>query len=205
MSNYEANPIGALQQRFQSSGIKLTYREEHAESSCASNFAVQVTYGDFTCSGLGYTKKQAKNNAARSMLDKLDKISGSKGSQFLPNIVGALQEMCMKQGLPMPIYKMQQDGHSQHNQRIFVIMCTVGKFKEIGQGGTKKDAKRKAAQIMFDKLKGIGSGTENSVADNTSEKEIIFDELGRLSCQSGLSIFHFVFRCKEISEIIKGT
>ena len=105
----------------------------------------------------------------------------------------------MKQGLPRPIYEIQQDGHSQPNQCIFVIMCTVGKFKEIGQESNKKDAKREAAKKMLNKLKGICSGTVNSVA----EKEIIFDELGRLSI--GIEYFHFVFRCKELSEIINGT
>jgi RISC-loading complex subunit TARBP2 len=119
------------------------------------------------------------------MLDKLDgrvpaqdgqqplpEVSDSNGSQAPTNMVGALQEVCVKQGLPMPTYAMGQGGNNQPHQRNFVMICTVGKVKENGQGGSKKDAKREAAQKMIDKLKGMGAGSvdqviiENNVSTN---------------------------------------
>ena len=42
----------------------------------------------------------------------------------------------------------------------------MGKFKENGTGGSKKDAKREAAQKMIDKLKSLGT--------NGPEQVIIF-------------------------------
>lgn len=224
MSNYEANPIGALQQRFQSRGIYPTYEIVKVEGPNSTiTFEVQVIIEDIISTGTGSSKQQAKRNAARSMLDKLDslvpaedgqqpvpEISDSNESQDLPNIVGALQQMCMKKGFPMPIYSLEQDGYSQPPHRIFVIMCTVGKLKETGREGNKKSAKRKAAQKMFNKLKGVGSGTVNSVANNILEKDTIFDELGRLfnrdSVYFWFVIFQFsILRCKQISEITTWT
>ena len=113
---------------------------------------------------------QAKHNAARAMLDKLDgrvpaqdgqqplpEVNDTNGSQAPTNMVGALQEVCVKHGFPMPTYSMGQGGNSQPHQRSFVMVCTVGKYKENGQGGSKKDAKREAAQKMIDKLKTVSS------------------------------------------------
>lgn len=186
MSNYETNPIGALQERFQSRGITPTYRVVQADgASHAPTFAFQVILGDITSTGTGSSKKQAKHNAARSMLDKLDgrvpaqdgqqplpEVSDSNGSQAPTNMVGALQEVCVKQGLPMPTYAMGQGGNNQPHQRNFVMICTVGKVKENGQGGSKKDAKREAAQKMIDKLKGMGAGSVDQVADDISGMKI---------------------------------
>ena len=44
-----------------------------------------------------------------------------------------------------------------------VSACTVGKMKENGTGGSKKDAKREAAQKMIDKLKTLGQNRAEQV------------------------------------------
>ena len=88
---------------------------------------------------------------------------GGGGSQAPTNMVGALQEVCVKQGFPMPTYASNQVG-SQPHQRNFVYTCSVGKIKENGQGGSKKDAKREAAQKMIEKLKGMGAGGAEQVS-----------------------------------------
>ena len=77
-------------------------------------------------------------------------------------MVGALQEVCVKQGFPMPTYASGQVGTQPH-QRNFVMTCIVGKLKENGNGGSKKDAKREAAQKMIDKLKSLGAGALDQV------------------------------------------
>jgi len=181
MSNYETNPIGALQERFQSRGITPTYRVVQADgASHAPTFAFQVILGDITSTGTGSSKKQAKHNAARAMLDKLDgrvpaqdgqqplpEVTETNGSQAPTNMVGALQEVCVKQGFPMPTYASGQVGTQPH-QRNFVMTCIVGKLKENGNGGSKKDAKREAAQKMIDKLKSLGAGAIDQVSDDVS-------------------------------------
>merc|ERR1712223_2330875 len=58
MSQYETNPVGALQERYQSRGVLPSYRV--------------VQFGDMSTMGSGNSKKQAKHAAARAMLDKID-------------------------------------------------------------------------------------------------------------------------------------
>ena len=67
------------------------------------------------------------------------------------NTVGGLQELCVKHGYPMPTYDLGAVGGQPH-QRNFTIMCCVGKMRESGAGGSKKDAKRESAQKMIDKV-----------------------------------------------------
>merc|ERR1719474_730931 len=64
MAQYETNPIGALQERFQSRGIIPDYKflNTDGQSHCPS-FTFQVTVGDIASSGNGNTKKQAKQAA----------------------------------------------------------------------------------------------------------------------------------------------
>ena len=60
-SSYETNPVGALQERFQSRGITPQYRVVQAEgASHAPTFSFQVILGDLTATGSGSSKKQAK-------------------------------------------------------------------------------------------------------------------------------------------------
>ena len=60
-SSYETNPVGALQERFQSRGITPQYRVVQAEgASHAPTFSFQAILGDLTATGSGSSKKQAK-------------------------------------------------------------------------------------------------------------------------------------------------
>jgi len=189
MSNYETNPVGALQERFQSRGITPTYRVVQAEgASHAPTFSYQVILGELNSTGTGSSKKQAKHAAARAMLDKLDgRVPAQDGQQLLPpvqdpngsqapgNTVGSLQELCVKHGYPMPTYAMGPVGGQPH-QRNFAMVCLVGKLKENGTGGSKKDAKREAAQKMIDKLKSFGPNNSPAQAadiTNIDEEEVI--------------------------------
>jgi len=195
MSNYETNPVGALQERFQSRGITPQYRVVQAEgASHAPTFSFQVILGDLTSTGSGSSKKQAKHAAARAMLDKLDgRVPAQDGQTPLPpvqdstngpqapgNTVGALQELCVKHGYPMPTYDLGDPGAvgGQPHQRSFSILCCVGKLREAGGGGSKKDAKREAAQKMIDKLKSMGpNNTPAQVNDVVAAGQELDEEM----------------------------
>ena len=104
-SSYETNPVGALQERFQSRGITPQYRVVQAEgASHAPTFSFQVILGDLTATGSGSSKKQAKvrerernndnnigdvqHSAARAMLDKLDgRVPAQDGKLCIVNYV----------------------------------------------------------------------------------------------------------------------
>jgi len=197
MSNYETNPVGALQERFQSRGITPTYRVVQAEgASHAPTFSFQVILGELTSTGTGSSKKQAKHAAARAMLDKLDgRVPAQDGQQPLPpvpeangsqapgNTVGGLQELCVKNGFPMPTYSVGVVAGQPH-QRNFAITCTVGKMKENGGGGSKKDAKREAAQKMIDKLKSLGPTGPEQVGELSPEDEEIMTKMANVKIET---------------------
>jgi len=195
MSNYETNPVGALQERFQSRGITPQYRVVQAEgASHAPTFSFQVILGDLTSTGSGSSKKQAKHAAARAMLDKLDgRVPAQDGQTPLPpvadtangpqapgNTVGALQELCVKHGYPMPTYDLGAVGGQPH-QRNFSILCCVGKLRESGAGGSKKDAKREAAQKMIDKLKCLGPNSSAAPVADVAQPEMDEEMLNKLN------------------------
>lgn len=195
MSSYETNPVGALQERFQSRGITPQYRVVQAEgASHAPTFSFQVILGDLTATGSGSSKKQAKHGAARAMLDKLDgRVPAQDGQTPLPpvsdaangpqspgNTVGSLQELCVKHGYPMPTYDLGAVGGQPH-MRNFTIMCCVGKMRESGTGGSKKDAKREAAQKMIDKLKTMGPNGGPASVSEVTQQEVDEELIGKVS------------------------
>jgi len=73
--NYQhSNPVGALHERFQSRGMKPKYQVIKATGAAhAPTFSFQVVMGDLTSLGRGSSKKEAKNAAAVTMLELLDK------------------------------------------------------------------------------------------------------------------------------------
>ena len=172
MSTYETNPVGALQERFQSRGINPVYHVVQAEgASHCPTFTYQVFISDLMATGSGNSKKQSKHAAARAMLDMLDGKEGRgpysnttasstnapvsiavaaqvASGQVLPeggpipsngdltsnrnseettvgNPVGQLQEFCVKNGLPMPVYDVGGvDGQPhQVGQLISELTC----------------------------------------------------------------------------------
>jgi len=194
-SSYETNPVGALQERFQSRGITPQYRVVQAEgASHAPTFSFQVILGDLTATGSGSSKKQAKHSAARAMLDKLDgRVPAQDGQTPLPpvtdntngpqapgNTVGGLQELCVKHGYPMPTYDLGAVGGQPH-QRNFTIMCCVGKMRESGAGGSKKDAKRESAQKMIDKLKTMGPNSAPASVSEVTQLEVDDELLNKMT------------------------
>jgi len=195
MSSYETNPVGALQERFQSRGITPQYRVVQAEgASHAPTFSFQVILGDLTATGSGSSKKQAKHGAARAMLDKLDgRVPAQDGQTPLPpvsdtgngpqapgNTVGSLQELCVKHGYPMPTYDLGAVGGQPH-MRNFTIMCCVGKMRESGTGGSKKDAKREAAQKMIDKLRTMGPNGGPASVSEVTQQEVDEEMISKVS------------------------
>jgi len=186
MSQYDTNPVGALQERYQSRGILPFYRVVHFEGMSHNPvFTYQVTIGEMTAIGTGNSKKQAKHAAARAMIDKLDgrtpaatpilppntnldtsgdgsvttqssQGSNNSSSGAPTNPIGKLQEYCVKFSLPLPIYDLQNTIGQPH-QRNFEMMAKVGTVNSAGSGTSKKDAKRAAASALLAKLKSMGN------------------------------------------------
>lgn len=74
------------------------------------------------------------------------------------NPIGALQEMCMSRHWPPPKYTMEGEEGLPH-ERQFTIVCSILKYREVGQGKSKKVAKRHAAHKMWQALHDMNNQT----------------------------------------------
>lgn len=82
------------------------------------------------------------------------------------NPIGALQEMCMSRHWPPPKYTMEGEEGLPH-ERQFTIVCSILKYREVGQGKSKKVAKRHAAHKMWQALHDM-----NNQAPSVDEDEV---------------------------------
>ena len=181
----DTNPVGALQERYQSSGIFPNYRVVQVEGMSHNPFfTYQVNIVGMNAIGTGKSKKEAKHSAAKAMLDKLDgrvpalpptmkPMKKPAEAQAAPNDengnsptnpIGSLQEYCVKYSLPMPIFDL---GHnSGHPNSGFVIVAKVGQLMSAGYGLSKNEAKREAAVTLLEELKELGGNFNVTVQAN---------------------------------------
>uniref|UniRef100_A0A182IZ74 DRBM domain-containing protein n=1 Tax=Anopheles atroparvus TaxID=41427 RepID=A0A182IZ74_ANOAO len=173
-TNNMKTPISVLQELLSRRGITPQYDLIQVEGAVHEpTFRYRVSYQDKDAMGTGKSKKEAKHAAARALIDKL------AGSSFhdLPgahlnvtqetnvnnnstvnveeeptgNPIGWLQEMCMARRWPPPMYETEMEEGLPH-ERQFTIACVVLKYREVGEGKSKKIAKRLAAQKMWQRL-----------------------------------------------------
>lgn len=97
--------------------------------------------------------------------ENMQELSGYGEEKIITNPIGALQEMCMSRHWPPPKYTIENEEGLPH-ERQFTIVCSVLKYREVGQGKSKKVAKRHAAHKMWQALHYL---TENP---NIDEDEV---------------------------------
>ncbi|XP_040168446.1 interferon-inducible double-stranded RNA-dependent protein kinase activator A homolog isoform X2 [Anopheles arabiensis] len=175
-TNNMKTPISVLQELLSRRGITPQYDLIQVEGAVHEpTFRYRVSYQDKDAMGTGKSKKEAKHAAAKALIDKLT------GSIFLDhpavymnvhkpevvnvhtnnnvngeeeptgNPIGWLQEMCMARRLPPPTYETETEEGLPH-ERQFTIACVVLNYREVGEGKSKKIAKRQAAQRMWQRL-----------------------------------------------------
>ena len=171
----DTNPVGALQERYQSRGIFPNYRVVQVEGMSHNPFfTYEVNIDGMNAIGTGKSKKEAKHSAAKAMLDKLDgrvpalppttmpkeNPAKAQASQAAPNDengnsptnpIGSLQEYCVKYRFPN--YRVVQVEGMSHNP-FFTYEVNIDGMNAIGTGKSKKEAKHSAAKAMLDKLDG---------------------------------------------------
>ncbi|XP_050451955.1 RISC-loading complex subunit TARBP2-like isoform X2 [Cataglyphis hispanica] len=145
-----------------------------------NQFVCKVKCKEFSTEGVGYSKKDAKHNAAKNMLLLLPKkneisilspiantiqISTPKicepsspriqtlSSPNHVNYVGLLQEFCVQQKLMTKdiLYEVVDESGPPH-MRIFTIEVSVGSIREKGSAQCKKIAKQEAAKKLLQRL-----------------------------------------------------
>lgn len=161
-----------------------------------NTFTYRVTCEGLTATGVGRSKKDAKHEAAKAMLEA---IAAHRGYLQLPaspaqssvrtplpptipevkrtppdvpfiNAVGALQDLCIENNLQEPKYKQINEVGPPH-AKIFSIQCTVTTFKETGIARTKKQAKQEAAKKMLDKINELTTGLNIGTIKELNERK----------------------------------
>ena len=200
------NPIGRLQEDYQSLGVPSYITLGFTGASHAPTFTIQVTLGDLNAVANGSSKKVAKHGAAQAMLHFLKQTKPNQTTNPFPdqfstsvskqtnisdaiqklqqtlvsgNCVGALQELCTKRFLPLSKYDLEQSFGSSH-QPQFSMVCVVQHRRKVGVAENKKAAKLEAARAM---LVNIEEGLEE---ENKKDETKVEDEGGSgVKCEQG--------------------
>lgn len=85
------------------------------------------------------------------------------------NPIGWLQELCMARRWPPPFYETQAEIGLPH-ERQFTIACHVSTYCETGRGKSKKEAKRLAANQMWQYLQDLPLDSQEDGTDDVSNK-----------------------------------
>lgn len=139
------------------------------------HFVVSATVGEFVTQGEGCKKKDAKQEAAKKMLEELKKLpelpvqdgNHKKAGRFVRrgpriakekkengdidptlNPVSILEQIFQRRREPPPAYELSEEKGSLQ-EREFTMQVTVGPHSAKGTGTTKKEAKKKAAEAML--------------------------------------------------------
>ncbi|XP_069703528.1 interferon-inducible double-stranded RNA-dependent protein kinase activator A homolog [Periplaneta americana] len=153
-------------------------------------FKYKVCVGEVIAVGSGRSKKEAKHDAAKIILKRLQEEGGSspdisaaevmdvsspyKG-KLQENAVGALQELCLTNDIQVPEYKVVGDEGPPHEKQ-FTLLCQVSKLEETAVARTKKQAKQLAAHKMLNRLKtSMGHVLNMSTAEKSESSDKKYD------------------------------
>merc|ERR1719282_51358 len=130
-------------------------------------FCVQLRVGGMEFMGDGQTAQAAKHNAAGKALKMLKDIPIPDGKSkldptsqpFTPGIeyddlkspISLVHEIALKRNLQVYFEVVREAGPP--HMRTFITKCIVGDFLTEGEGNGKKVSKKRAAELMLDRLK----------------------------------------------------
>lgn len=215
-----SQPITLLQEICTRNGLTPDYQLLSTEGSVHEpTFKIAVTVGDISAIASGQSKRKARHAAARDAIEKLRlkkdlKFDGINFNCLAPeeeltesaysaalneaNPVGKLQEICMKMRVNPPDYDTCDERGLAH-ERVFFLSCRIASLNlsTMGQGRSKKMAKRQAADLMLDQLE--SSGIYDKTANNNKTKAEQGVELLLIDSDDNT---HFVKTRRQTSEFI---
>lgn len=106
--------------------------------------------------GQGHNRKEAENNAAEFVLQKLEEDFEPKINNFIvsyENAINMLQEYCRQEDYELPYYETVYDEIHHDNSHTFTVRCYFNNRCIDGTGSRVKEAKKQSAYNM---LKAIG-------------------------------------------------
>lgn len=194
-------PITLLQEICSRNGLTPDYQLLSTEGSVHEpTFKIAVTVTDISAIASGQSKKKARHAAAREAIERLRQkkdlnFDGINFETLAPveeeiasqsayataineaNPVGKLQEICMKMRVNPPDYETRDEQGLAH-ERVFYLSCNIESLNlsTMGQGRSKKLAKRQAAEYMLTKLESSGI-YDKSASNNKGKTDTGVDSL----------------------------
>ena len=101
-------------------------------------------------------KKEAENNAAELVLERLEEDFEPDINRFIvnyENAINMLQEHCQSEGYDRPDYETVEDIVYNDNSHKFTVRCYLNGYNVDGEGSKVKEAKKQAA---FNMMKHMG-------------------------------------------------
>ncbi|KAL7304211.1 hypothetical protein TKK_0003405 [Trichogramma kaykai] len=176
-------PVSLLQEMMIKQGCVPNWQLIHDGGGGHENtFTFGVTCDGLKAQGTGRSKKDAKHNAAKALLQKIAErnnlpqlppsvtespvrtpqpIELPASTQLPPdmpfhNAIGNLKDLCTINHLRDLKFETIDEVGPPH-ARIFTVECTVSTFREIGIATSKKEAKHRAAKEMLVKIQDLVS------------------------------------------------
>lgn len=128
---------------------------------------VSTQLNDNTGEGKGRTKKEARHNAAKELLEELNLLkthdeelsltkqdSCKKKVNLDSHAINLLGDFCLNYNLPIVEFR-DLCGTGPSNNPVFTVECRISSIVRNGQGTTKKGAKHVAAEQVFDIVKEV--------------------------------------------------
>ncbi|CAJ0938453.1 unnamed protein product, partial [Mesorhabditis belari] len=113
--------------------------------------------------------KEERMNFIENLTDK-SLVMSSAQITINENYVGALQELCMKNKVNVPVYDFEE--FDADKEKIFKVTCKIKGFDYCAQDRTKKKAKNEAARQMLETLKETIKEMENDLhIDGSDDQE----------------------------------
>lgn len=147
-------------------------------------FVWRVDAFDKYATGEASTMKQAKQEAARKLLDILGvppdgkEVDETKAMEPEKIAISQLNEYCVKKKHPKPLFQDLDEIGPDHD-KIFKVQCVVSSLQEFAESKTRKRARQESALKMLKRLKtqanedssSINDGTEASVSSTEAPSE----------------------------------
>lgn len=128
-------------------------------------FTVRVQVGENSFTGLGHTVQAARHDAAANAIKGLKKEALEQNSpcmkegdekeckqarNALRSPVSLVHEAGQKRKIDVSFDVVNEEGPA--HKRVFTMRCTLGHLTTEAEGHSKKDAKRRAAELMMERM-----------------------------------------------------
>ncbi|VVC41709.1 Hypothetical protein CINCED_3A023679 [Cinara cedri] len=158
IGKHPVNKVNEIMELLNKNKVEYTYLEVNDKFEDAQNFKCIVKSDCINAYGIGFSKKDAKKNAAIDFINKLksnfDNILKDEEKNCLAepevNYVGVLQNFCMAVPSQLPDYECIKD---ESINNMFIVKCHLYGYTTKGEGKSKQIAKKKAAALMYNQIK----------------------------------------------------